>query len=761
VLHLTLEQGSGVWTMLGVGAAAVALTVYGYRRTHRRLGSSRWRLLLLLRLVAVVLVVLLLFRPVCSFERAIVQKRALLFLIDSSASMETADDDSGTSRFDQARSRIVEWWPRLRKDFDLHLFEFSDRATALEGPEALAQVKPTGPATSLIRGLATAAQKVPRGDIEAVILLSDGVHNAAGDPAVAAQKLGLVVHTVGVGNTLRGSSYRDVQVSGVECAEQLPVNNQAWIKGFIEAVGFGGRVVKVILEEDGKQLQETDLVLDDKEGVQEVAFQFLPTVKGRHTYTIRVPVQPEEKIGQNNHRAINVQVIDVRLRVLYVEGTLRAEFGALVDRFLARDPDIEFCALVQTRPNVFVQRTNISGLKLTGLPTESAVLDKFDVFVLGDLDSTYLKPAQMELLTKRVRAGAGLVMLGGYHSLGPGGYAGTPLEEVLPVLVGSRDIGQLPLPFVPALTADGRQHAIFANIAAFFPGPNGEPAKATLPPLEGCVKVHSTKPGATILAVYPGEKGPGGSAMPVLAVQPVGKGRTAVFTGDTTRNWHQVPHALDQKSPFARFWGQLVRWLANRSEAVASGVTARTDKTAYEPESTVTIHAVVRDKEAEGTRQAYVIAHIKGPLGKTEMIQLSPAPSPAGHYSGTFDPKTAGSYEIVVEAQLSQGGVGGRPPTTSPVTLKTDMLPIEIGRPNLEFDRLDLDDKMLKRIAAETGGRYAHISTADRLIEHLNRQEQRRHVVLEQPLYWPPAFWLLFAGLLSGEWILRKRYQLR
>jgi len=630
-----------------------------------------------------------------------------------------------------------------------HLFEFSDRATALEGPDALARVKPIGPATSLIRGLATAAQKVPRRDVEAVILLSDGVHNAAGDPAAAARQLGLVVHTIGVGNTLRGSSYRDVQVTGIECAEQLPVNNQARIKGFIEAVGFGGRVVKVILEEDGKPLQETELVLDDKEGAQEVSFQFLPTVKGRHTYTIRVPVQPEEKIAQNNHRAVNVQVVDVRLRVLYVEGTLRAEFGALVDRFLARDPDIEFCALVQTRPNVFVQRTNINGLKLTGLPADPAVLDKFDVFVLGDLDSTYLKPAQMELLTKRVRAGAGLVMLGGYHSLGPGGYAGTPLEEVLPVLVGPRDIGQLPLPFVPALTPDGRQHAIFANIAAFFPGQNGEPATATLPPLEGCVKVQATKPGATTLAVYPGEKGPGGSPVPVLTVHPVGKGRTAVFTGDTTRNWHQVPHALDQKSPFVRFWGQLVRWLANRSEAVESGITARTDKTAYEPDSTITIHAVVRDKEGEGTKKAYVSALITGPGGQTESILLSPALSPEGHYSGNFDPKIPGTYEIVVEAQLAQG------------TLKADKLPVEVGRPNLEFDRLDLDDKLLTRISTETSGRYLHISTADRLIELLNRQEQRRHVTLEQPLYWPPAYWLLFVGLLSAEWVLRKRYQLR
>ena len=45
--------------------------------------------------------------------------------------------------------------------------------------------------------------------------------------------------------------------------------------------------------------------------------------------------------------------------------------------------------------------------------------------------------------------------------------------------------------------------------------------------------------------------------MPGAGGQPAGKGRTAVFTSDTTRNWQQVPRALDQESPFLRFWGQI------------------------------------------------------------------------------------------------------------------------------------------------------------------------------------------------------------
>ncbi len=103
--------------------------------------------------------------------------------------------------------------------------------------------------------------------------------------------------------------------------------------------------------------------------------------------------------------------------------------------------------------------------------------------------------------------------------------------------------------------------------------------------------------------------------MPVLAVQPLDKGRTAVFCGDTTRNWQQGPLVLGQDSPFLRFWGQMVRWLAGRSEAVEekAGVTATLDKAAYQPDEPIQIAAVVRDDKGQGSQTAQVKAKVQGP----------------------------------------------------------------------------------------------------------------------------------------------------
>jgi uncharacterized membrane protein len=525
------------------------------------------------------------------------------------------------------------------------------------------------------------------------------------------------------------------------------VNNRARITAHIGQSGLAGQVVKAMFEEDGKPLDQSEIVLPEGDRLQEVVFQFVPSIKGRHSYTIRIPAVSEEKIVQNNHRTAVAQVVDSKIRVLYLEGTLRAEYGALVQRFLSKDPDLEFCSLVQTRPNVFALRANMEGIHLSGLPSDAATLEKFDVVLLGDLDSSYWKPQAIDLLIRRVRDGAGLLAFGGYHGLGPGGYGGSLLEGVLPVLLGDRNIGQLTDPFQPVLTPAGRDHPIFANIAKFFPTTTAVAKEAGLPPLDGSVRVKGAKPGALVLATHPA----GDGKMPVLAVQPAGKGRVAVFTSDTTRNWQQVPRALGQESPFARFWGQMIRWLANRTEDVKAEakLTARTDKAYYEPDSPVTISAAVRDQNGEGTDQAEVVAQVKGSQGETDTVILAAVPGSAGSYRGSYEPKRPGTYEISVQAHLGQ------------TTLQGERASVEVGRPNLEFDRLDLDDAMLQKIAQATGGRYYHITTADQFIESLDRKEQRRHVALEQPLCFPKIFWLLFVVVLTTEWVLRRRYQLR
>ncbi|UQA63556.1 glutamine amidotransferase [Polyangium aurulentum] len=70
----------------------------------------------------------------------------------------------------------------------------------------------------------------------------------------------------------------------------------------------------------------------------------------------------------------------------------------------------------------------------SSVPTDLAGLVGYDLVVLSDVRAPDLSPGQMDALATYVRdIGGGLLLMGGDRSMGPGGYARTPIEEISPV----------------------------------------------------------------------------------------------------------------------------------------------------------------------------------------------------------------------------------------------------------------------------------------------------------------------------------------
>ncbi len=70
----------------------------------------------------------------------------------------------------------------------------------------------------------------------------------------------------------------------------------------------------------------------------------------------------------------------------------------------------------------------------TGVPADVGGLAGFDLVVLSDVPATDLATTQIDALASYTRdLGGGLILMGGDRSMGPGGYARTPIEEVSPV----------------------------------------------------------------------------------------------------------------------------------------------------------------------------------------------------------------------------------------------------------------------------------------------------------------------------------------
>jgi uncharacterized membrane protein len=185
-------------------------------------------------------------------------------------------------------------------------------------------------------------------------------------------------------------------------------------------------------------------------------------------------------------------------------------------------------------------------------PWSLADFEPYDVVVLSDIsaDTVQLHPActergertpdRLRVLSDHVRAGHGLLMVGGYMSFsgfeGKARYQATPLASVLPVeLMGHDDRVEAPEGVTPEIRA---AHEVLDGISAdwpYFLGYNRVIAKAD----------------ADVLMTV-GED-------PFLVVGVEGDGRTAAFASDCSPHWGSPAFLAWPYYP--RFWSQLVSWL--------------------------------------------------------------------------------------------------------------------------------------------------------------------------------------------------------
>jgi hypothetical protein len=114
-------------------------------------------------------------------------------------------------------------------------------------------------------------------------------------------------------------------------------------------------------------------------------------------------------------------------------------------------------------------------------------------------------------------------------------------------------------------------------------------------------------------------------------------------------------------------------------------------------------------------------------------------------YQAEFKPDEQGLYKIELTAK--KGG-------TTLGTAASSFLVTELNR---EFHDAAQNVELLKRIAAETGGKYFPLGKASDLVEELTYLEGKNSERISLDLWDMPFNLLLLLGLASAEWFLRKR----
>lgn len=764
----------------------VLLSATFYLNLLPQLGAGRTAALLGMRVLALAMLVPMFFEPVLRFISKPRPEIPLNVLIDASGSMSFPDVQNGPTRMQSVWQTLRPQLPKIEEHFVPRYFTFATDLEELKRPEELSKRQADGKATDIGSAITKAIQKTYglRSQEGIFILVSDGIDNTTPNVADQARAAGRKIHTVRVGSEqAEPAALANVAVDNVETADDFVVNHESKVKITVKSSALANRVVEVKMAEVDAQgrpagkLASKTLVLQPLPEGQVVELPFKPQTVGVQRLAVWVDPIAGERSTVDNRQEFQGLALDPRIKVLYVEGRVRPEYTQL-NRALSRDPNIEVASLLRITQDRFNAAGTANGEPVSAMPTTAEEWKKFDVIILGDMDSSFLSKVQQLAVEQHTAAGGGLLMIGGQNSFGPGGYEGTSLEKALPVFVGPLSSPQERSPFVPAMTADGAVHPAMEGLNAWFSAGGASTRPSTqptsLPPLRGNVVVAKPKSGASVLLTHANRPGPDGQPQIVLAVQRYGEGRSAAFTADTTYLWYLPLRGMGQESPYNRFWGQLVRWLAGedvRNRSRGAGVDGLLNKSMFQLGESVKVRAMVRDQRGDATRYAQVNLKLRQAGAKQEQqLPLNPVESRTGLFDVTIPNPDKGDWVIELSA-TKDGQVLGRQ------ELKFTVIP-----PAEELLKIAANPKLLREIADRTAGWHYELAQLPNLIDQLIRADRttpkaRQETVslanvlriamtaMDANPAWPTKWDLplqaaVVLSLLSVEWILRRRWQL-
>jgi hypothetical protein len=248
-----------------------------------------------------------------------------------------------------------------------------------------------------------------------------------------------------------------------------------------------------------------------------------------------------------------------------------------------------------------------------------------------------------------------------------------------------------------------------------------------------------------------------GTKEPVLVTQDFGKGRTLAFAGDTTWRWQLLgqPKSTEGMEAHARFWRQVVLWLAKQDETEGT-VWVKPERRRLDAGEKLNFTVGLRGKGGVDAPEASFDVTVIDPKGIEVPVPI--APGDKGHSGTHWKTDQAGEYRLVVRGR-------GKDADGQPIPEGTAAARFVVFQSNTELTRRAADHAYLARLAQAGGGK---LHKAEELNQFLKEIPQ---TILPQGKpktdAWPDwrktsltgfrvGIFLAFTGVLCLEWFCRR-----
>ena len=719
-------------------ALGVAFALFTYSRVRRQARGRDRAILIALRVAAFAVVLFCLARPALVLKAAVPQQNFLGVLVDDSRSMQIADQD-GKPRGEYIKKNFSAetspMWADLSKRFAVRQFKFATNAERVANSAGLTL---DGTSSRLGDALDRARDELSGLPLSGLLVISDGADTADTtfeDSLSQLKAQGIPVFTIGVGQENLG---HDIQISRVDTPRRVLKGTALVVDVVVMQTGYAGQKVPLNVESDGRIIAQETITLPRDGESSTFHMHFTAPEAGLKTFQFRIPDQPAEVVKQNNVRSSRLEVYDRKEKVLYYEGEPRFE-AKFIRQALEGDENVQVVLLQRTNEKKYIRLgVDDENELFGGFPTTRAELFAYRSIILGSVPASAFTADQLKMIAEFVNVrGGGLLMLGGRKAFSEGGWAGTPVGEVMPVVLtpGLEQAAEYFSQISIQPTREGLEHPATQITEKEQPSPE---RWAKLPDLSTVNRISKVKAGATTLLNGVDESK---TERPVLSYQRYGRGKAIAFAVQDAWLWRMHASMPVEDTTHRTFWRRLLRWLV---DDVPDRVEVSASQDTVEPGQPVTIVVDARDKEYAPVNDASAVAHVTLPSGKVEDVPLDWTVSKPGEYKGVFTPSEPGEFKVRTGVARGAEDLGSA------------SLSFMAGPSVSEYFDAGMRAPLLRRLAEETGGRYYEAKDTAALAEAISYSGRGVTVVDERDLWDMPVNFLLFLGIIGTEWAFRR-----
>lgn len=324
--------------------AVFAYSFFVYRFTLPPVSEIKRFTLAFLRFLALSILILVFFEPVLSLEKKVKVEPLNLVFVDDSRSMRIND---GTQRIEKTLSLIDKLKSSDIKN-NIMFYSFASDVKQIDADKITDELKFDKTSTNFSKIFNSDLLRDK--NVASLTIISDGVITEGSSPAYAAEKFGIPVISVAVGDS---SKKKDVAIRNVLFNEYVYAETPTSISATITNHGFKGQSISASLFEGNSLIEQQQIILDES-GVNSISFTYTAQQSGEKKLSIRINNLSGESSTANNVYPFFLYVRSNKIKVLLLSGSPSPDLSFMKNA-LQKENNFQVNTLTQVSSSNFLE----------------------------------------------------------------------------------------------------------------------------------------------------------------------------------------------------------------------------------------------------------------------------------------------------------------------------------------------------------------------------------------------------------------------